>query len=138
MLGSISVILQTDTKGMSIQLEENLSYAVHHNQDKANNVLLDLSLKENPAYLTTDMRSNEDTNLVYDEVKCQNDKNIIISNDSIDLKENLFHGTHCSKDKIEGQSLKLEQNPSYISNSRMDIMTTHLDMRELNTRNDYI
>ena len=46
---------------MSMQLEENLSPAVHRNQDKANNVLLDLPLKENPAYLTPDMRSIEDT-----------------------------------------------------------------------------
>ena len=123
---------------MSIQLEENLSYAVYHNQDKANNVLLDLSLKENPAYLTTDMRSIEDTNLVYDEVKCKNDNNIIVSNDSIDLKENQFHGTHCGKDEVEVtcKSLKLEQNPSYTSNHRMDVMTTHI--REFDTRNDYI
>ena len=82
--------------------------------DKANNVLLDLSLKKNSAYLPTDMRSIKDTNLVYDEVKCQNDKNIIVSNDSIDLKENLFHGTHCNKDEVEVRSLKLEQNPSYL------------------------
>ena len=118
-----------------MQLEENLSYAVHHNRDKANNVLLDLSMKENPAYLTTDMRSIEDTYLVYDEVKCQNDKNIMVSNDSIDLKEKLFHGTHCSKDEVEVQSLKLEQNPSYKSISRMDGVTTHLDYYD---ENDYM
>ena len=92
---------------MSIHLEENLFYAVHHKLDKANNVLLDLSWKKNPAYLCPYTRSTEDTNLVYDEVKCQNDKNIIVSNDSKDVKENLFHGTHCSKDEVKGQSLKL-------------------------------
>ena len=115
---TFSVILQTDTKGMSMQLKENLSYAVSHNQDKAKNV----SLKENPAYLTTNMGSIEDTNLVSDEVKWQIDKNITVSND------------YCSKDEVEVQSLKLEQNPSYTSNSRMDVMTTHLDKREFNTR----